>query len=86
MSHWAWDCFYSAGFSMTKPCPMCKGRTPNNVFARLISGPCDYCGGKGVLETEKICKCGRPAVFETKGILHCTRVTCGEQALKIHVV
>lgn len=65
-----------------KLCPMCRGRQTNNVFARIISGPCDYCGGQGKLETNRMCECGRPAVKRTNEIWHCARLQCGEQALK----
>jgi len=59
-----------------KKCPMCQGRTPNNVFARVISGPCDYCGGLGQLETNRMASCGRPATKQIGDIWVCAKVRC----------
>lgn len=64
-----------------RTCPMCKGRHPNNVFARILSTPCDFCGGLGVLDTESSCKCGRPAVRKLNENKICTRYECAKEVL-----
>jgi hypothetical protein len=65
-----------------KPCPFCKGRSVNNVMARLISGPCELCNGLGQLDTEKVCGCGRPATKLLAGREICTRFECGVKVLE----
>lgn len=70
------------GDIMLRPCPMCHGRPVNNVFARLSNGPCTYCGGLGCVDTEAVCKCGRPAVIKIKDTKVCTRFECGKELLE----
>ena len=66
--------------SMLNTCPMCRGRQVNKVLARLISGPCDLCGGRGQVDTDLVCECGRPAVREVNNKKLCTRKKCGEHS------
>ena len=65
---------------MIKPCPMCYGRQVNNVFARTFNGPCSYCGGRGQVNTDAVCRCGRPAVQLVKKHMVCTRIDCNKAA------
>jgi hypothetical protein len=65
-----------------KICPMCKGRPVNQIHARIGSAPCDLCNGMGVLNTEAMCKCGRPAVVKLNGVEICTRWQCGKALLE----
>ena len=67
---------------MLNPCPMCKGRQPNNPKVRVISGPCDYCGGLGELDDTQVCKCGRPAVRKVENAKVCTRHVCAAEVLE----
>lgn len=73
--------FQRQGFQVVKICPMCCGRQRNYVLARLISKECDFCGGKGTVDNEQICRCGRPAVQKINGLLACTRYDCRKLAL-----
>jgi hypothetical protein len=67
---------------MLRLCPFCRGHQPNQVSARLMSRPCELCGGKGVVDTEAMCDCGRPSVKKMNGILVCTRFECEKAAFE----
>jgi ferredoxin-thioredoxin reductase catalytic subunit len=67
---------------MIEPCPLCKGRLTNSPKARISNPPCDYCAGHGMVDTDRVCKCGRPAVLVTNGQMHCTLFACGRAILE----
>ena len=67
---------------MISPCPLCKGRPINNVMARFANGPCEFCAGCGTVDTDLMCKCGKPGVKKLNGIDICTRFECGKAALE----
>jgi hypothetical protein len=74
---------------MLRLCPLCRGRQPNNVFARILSRDCELCGGKGIVDTDSVCGCGRPCVRKLNGIEICTRWECEKAVLdaaKSHAV
>ena len=71
-----------SGNGMKSSCPMCRGRLVNKPLARLMNPPCDYCGGKGEVDTDLICNCGRPAVKLVNEQHVCTRYECGKQAIE----
>lgn len=55
---------------------MCHGRGVNNVKAQFMNPACDLCGGRGTVDTEKICKCGRPAIRIVGNEEICTHIMC----------
>lgn len=61
---------------MIYECPMCFGKPLCQPLARTYDGPCDYCGGDGLVDTESVCKCGRPGIRLVEGVMVCTRFTC----------
>lgn len=65
-----------------KICPMCKGRPRNDVFSRLISRTCELCAGRGRVDTELKCVCGRPAVHKINTMQVCTRMECQKIAFE----
>lgn len=67
---------------MKKPCPMCKGRPVTTMQSRIKDSPCELCGGDGVVDPDRMCKCGRPAVVPIGNDKYtCTRGQCIEKAL-----
>jgi hypothetical protein len=65
-----------------KKCPMCLGHEPNNVHARVSNPPCSYCGGRGVLNTEVMCRCGRPGIRKLNDVSICGSYECGKRVLE----
>jgi hypothetical protein len=64
---------------MTKPCPRCNGRGFTvEPFIQRSDQFCRWCGGKGQIDPEKICKCGRPAVQILDGKEVCIIGDCGK--------
>lgn len=66
---------------MIRPCPTCRGRGVNDVFARISSPNCNMCNGSGKVDGDNVCRCGRPAVILIGDTLTCTRVACQDVVL-----
>lgn len=63
-----------------KPCPMCKGRPVVTMQTDIRDRACELCGGRGYVEPELMCRCGRPAVIPVNGTVVCTRNACIDKA------
>ena len=68
---------------MIVPCPICKGNplAVTNPFEQYMDWPCQTCLGKGTVDTEMQCACGRPAVRDVGTIMVCSNSDCIDTAL-----
>lgn len=67
---------------MLVKCPMCQGHPVNTVLSRILNAPCDFCGGKGQVDTVSVCRCGRPAIRLIEEAKICTRFACLNEVLE----
>jgi len=65
------------------PCPVCRGRVAIDVFEQRLDGACRLCGGLGKLNTESMCRCGRPAVKVSGNVETCLNAGCIGDALRV---
>lgn len=63
-------------------CPVCQGRPVNHPKSWRQSGPCELCGGRGVVDPDKICGCGRPVVGTIEGKGVCSYISCVDRPEK----
>lgn len=49
-------------------------------FEHTVTKPCTLCGGKGTVDPEFVCPCGRPATRQVGAALICTSDKCEKLA------
>lgn len=70
------------GRPVQSKCPICQARPVNNPRVQFLNPPCDLCGGRGFVDPDDVCKCGRPAVHTANKLRVCTRWECGKAAVE----
>jgi RecJ-like exonuclease len=61
---------------MKVPCFECKGHGFVSNYA------CFICGGKGKLDTDIVCNCGRPGIRQAGAEIVCASLECYNRAIK----
>lgn len=62
-------------------CPNCKGRPIVNPFEDMSDGVCIMCLGRGTVDTNFSCECGRPVSKLAGVMMVCSALMCTEKAL-----
>lgn len=60
---------------MKQQCPQCRDGLTLNPSTHVI-GTCTMCGGRGTVDGERLCRCGRYARALKDGIRFCGRKEC----------
>jgi hypothetical protein len=64
-------------------CPNCFNKVSTDVFTQREDLPCFMCGGRGFIDNEHVCRCGRPAIRVSGNVETCANEKCVEKALGI---
>jgi len=68
---------------MIVECPNCRNKVSIDPFAQDEDVPCFMCAGKGFIDNEHICMCGRPAIRVSGNVETCPNEKCISKALGI---
>lgn len=69
---------------MIVECPECRGKAHSSVFGFFGMEACRMCNDEHVIDTERVCECGRPAVRVVDNENICLRKPCLERVLRGH--
>lgn len=64
-------------------CPTCRGKVNINPLTQIRDIPCETCDGRGQVDTDNVCFCGRPAIKQSGNILTCSNAACIDKALGV---